>query len=152
MSVWATAVAVLVASLSVLAGEFEPEMSRRSYQEHLRAATKRAYFQGSQSARSMAKKKYVIDLEATEDVSRAKRLHYYENYNETDKRQGPFGRSNCGANQFACSNGDCIARQWVCNLENNCQDGSDEVNCKCTPDEFQVRTSNYVIKGLDLRG
>ena len=58
-----------------------------------------------------------------------------------------FAPNNCGANQFACTNGDCIARQWVCDMTAQCLDGSDEVNCDCTLDEFKVSRLSYCKRG-----
>ncbi|KAG1659678.1 Low-density lipoprotein receptor-related protein 12 [Nymphon striatum] len=40
----------------------------------------------------------------------------------------------CKPNQFHCRSGKCIPLQWTCNGRFECDDGSDEVNCKhlCT--------------------
>lgn len=35
----------------------------------------------------------------------------------------------CKADQFACSNGACITRSWVCDRNDDCDDGADEKNC-----------------------
>jgi len=32
----------------------------------------------------------------------------------------------CGPDQFQCDNAVCIPRQWVCDRDNDCGDGSDE--------------------------
>ena len=34
--------------------------------------------------------------------------------------------SSCLWNQFACSKNKCIAKQWLCDGENDCEDGLDE--------------------------
>ncbi|XP_030008522.1 membrane frizzled-related protein-like isoform X1 [Sphaeramia orbicularis] len=35
----------------------------------------------------------------------------------------------CGPNQFACSTGECLQRQWLCDGWNDCSDGADEQSC-----------------------
>lgn len=37
-----------------------------------------------------------------------------------------FADSSCLWNQFACSKNKCIAKQWLCDGENDCEDGLDE--------------------------
>lgn len=38
----------------------------------------------------------------------------------------PSADSSCLWNQFACSKNKCIAKQWLCDGENDCEDGLDE--------------------------
>uniref|UniRef100_A0A3P9HC21 Uncharacterized protein n=1 Tax=Oryzias latipes TaxID=8090 RepID=A0A3P9HC21_ORYLA len=38
----------------------------------------------------------------------------------------PSTDSSCLWNQFACSKNKCIAKQWLCDGENDCEDGLDE--------------------------
>ncbi len=50
-------------------------------------------------------------------------------------------KSECGADQFRCDNGQCISKKWQCDMEKDCQDGSDERGCltqapRCKPEEF----------------
>ncbi|XP_072040765.1 basement membrane-specific heparan sulfate proteoglycan core protein-like [Amphiura filiformis] len=47
----------------------------------------------------------------------------------------------CGANQATCRNGECIARDYICDGDYDCADRSDEYNCgtpaPCEPNEFR---------------
>ena len=35
----------------------------------------------------------------------------------------------CDGDQFTCSTGQCITGTWVCDKDEDCDDGSDEVDC-----------------------
>jgi hypothetical protein len=39
----------------------------------------------------------------------------------------------CSPNEFRCANGRCIFRSWKCDHENDCRDGSDELDCDYPP-------------------
>jgi len=34
--------------------------------------------------------------------------------------------ASCAVDHFQCDNGVCIPRQWICDSDNDCGDGSDE--------------------------
>ncbi|CAH1639604.1 unnamed protein product [Spodoptera littoralis] len=40
----------------------------------------------------------------------------------------------CSLKQFQCTNGKCIPSMWVCDLEKDCEDNSDEEIEECKKD------------------
>ena len=38
----------------------------------------------------------------------------------------------CTQNQFECGSGECIRLEWVCDYDDDCEDQSDEENCRWT--------------------
>lgn len=51
--------------------------------------------------------------------------------------------SSCLWNQFACSKNKCIAKQWLCDGEDDCGDGVDESDELCG-----MLYNTYMMKGF----
>lgn len=46
--------------------------------------------------------------------------------------------TNCLEHEYACSNGDCIPREAVCDDHADCADADDEIECSCALNEVSV--------------
>eukprot|EP00062_Callorhinchus_milii_P012745 gi/632960275/ref/XP_007896099.1/ PREDICTED: basement membrane-specific heparan sulfate proteoglycan core protein [Callorhinchus milii] len=56
----------------------------------------------------------------------------------------------CSTDQAVCQNGQCIPRDYLCDSEKDCEDGSDELDCgtqsPCEPNEFKCRNGHCALK------
>lgn len=56
----------------------------------------------------------------------------------------------CRADQATCQSGECIPRDYICDGQRDCSDGSDEFRCgtpsPCEPNEFKCRNGRCALK------
>ncbi|XP_024915374.1 basement membrane-specific heparan sulfate proteoglycan core protein isoform X3 [Cynoglossus semilaevis] len=56
----------------------------------------------------------------------------------------------CRADQATCQSGECIPRDYICDGERDCSDGSDEYRCgtpsPCEPNEFKCKNGRCALK------
>ncbi|XP_014002299.2 basement membrane-specific heparan sulfate proteoglycan core protein isoform X15 [Salmo salar] len=61
---------------------------------------------------------------------------------------GPPGP--CKVDQATCQNGECVPRDYLCDGERDCSDGSDEFRCgtpsPCEPNEFKCKNGRCALK------
>nr|XP_046221837.1 LOW QUALITY PROTEIN: basement membrane-specific heparan sulfate proteoglycan core protein-like [Oncorhynchus gorbuscha] len=61
---------------------------------------------------------------------------------------GPVGP--CKVDQATCQNGECVPRDYLCDGERDCSDGSDEFRCgtpsPCEPNEFKCKNGRCALK------
>ncbi|XP_026189282.1 basement membrane-specific heparan sulfate proteoglycan core protein isoform X3 [Mastacembelus armatus] len=64
--------------------------------------------------------------------------------------QVPSPPGPCRADQATCQSGECIPRDYICDGERDCSDGSDEFRCgtpsPCEPNEFKCKNGRCALK------
>ncbi|XP_054831728.1 major histocompatibility complex class I-related gene protein-like [Eublepharis macularius] len=58
----------------------------------------------------------------------------------------------CSGDKFSCKNSLCIFKNWSCDGENDCGDGSDEANCACTSHPFTCNNGRCIDSDLICDG
>ncbi|KAJ8258098.1 hypothetical protein GJAV_G00193140 [Gymnothorax javanicus] len=68
---------------------------------------------------------------------------------DRERPQLPVGGP-CRVDQATCQNGECIPRDYLCDGERDCTDGSDEIKCgtpsPCEPNEFKCQNGRCALK------
>ncbi|KAM8927903.1 basement membrane-specific heparan sulfate proteoglycan core protein [Pelodytes ibericus] len=68
----------------------------------------------------------------------------------TQKPPLDLGPRECRREEARCPNGQCIPRDYLCDGERDCMDGSDELSCgtpsPCEPNEFKCRNGRCALK------
>ncbi|PVD30334.1 hypothetical protein C0Q70_09598 [Pomacea canaliculata] len=75
--------------------------------------------------------KFVVSLVVVLAVTEAVKLHpskiKFARKRALTKRQAG---TTCAENQFLCTSGECILAEWACDTQADCEDGSDEKDCR----------------------
>ena len=76
----------------------------------------------------------------------------WDNSDEMDCKTKISSKQDCPKDAFKCRNGHCIPMSWVCDRDNDCDDGnkttisSDEEKCDyvCESDQFKCNNSDCI--------
>lgn len=73
------------------------------------------------------------------------RVHILRRYTQITPLILPAGTpSPCEPNEFKCKNGRCALKLWRCDGDNDCEDNSDETDCRKFP---SVHSFNFSLEG-----
>lgn len=85
-----------------------------------------------------------MSSDAVRNLSRV-RAHILRGYTQITPLILPAGTpSPCEPNEFKCKNGRCALKLWRCDGDNDCEDNSDETDCRKFP---SVQSFNFSLEG-----
>lgn len=85
-----------------------------------------------------------MSSDAVRNLSRV-RVHILRRYTQITPLILPAGTpSPCEPNEFKCKNGRCALKLWRCDGDNDCEDNSDETDCRKFP---SVQSFSFCLEG-----
>jgi hypothetical protein len=66
-------------------------------------------------------------------------------YTANDDDDNDYCYRSCTEHEFQCTDGSCISLTWKCDLEHDCMDGSDEVNCSESDKSIQFLSHTHQL-------